>query len=192
MVVAVSTGGPAALARLLPELCQRIELPILVVQHMPPEQPEMMTNLVKSLAGRCSRPVIEARDGAVVAAGTVYFAPGNRHLVLRQGMAQVITSLTDQPPENNCRPSADVLFRSAAHVWGGDVVAVVLTGMLNDGTRGLEPLKRAGAYAIAQDMKTSVVWGMPGSAVAAGLIDEVLPLDEIAAAVETVVQSGRS
>ena len=92
-----------------------------------------------------------------------------------------------QPPENGFRPSADVLFRSAAAVLGGGAVAVVLTGMGCDGTAGLGPLKRAGAHVIAQDEATSVVWGMPGSAVQAGLADEVLPLDRIAAAVQAVV-----
>ncbi len=192
MVIAVSTGGPAALARMLPELCERTDLPVLVAQHMPPEQPEMMTNLVKGLAARCRCPVVEASDGGPVLARTVYFAPGGRHLLVRQGPnGQVITSLTEQPQENNFWPSANALFRSAHHVWGGDVVAVVLTGMLNDGTRGLEPLKRAGAHVIAQDKATSVTWGMPESALLAGLVDEVLPLEQIPAVIAALVQAGR-
>jgi len=192
VVIAVSTGGPVALAQILPELCARIDLPVLVAQHMPPEQPEMMTNLVKGLAAHCSHPVIEARDGGPVLARMVYFAPGGKHLLVRPGPGgQVITSLTEQPQENNFWPSANALFRSAHHVWGGDVVAVVLTGMLDDGTRGLEPLKRAGAHVIVQNKETSVTWGMPESAVLAGLVDEVLPLDQIPTAIEAAVQAGR-
>jgi two-component system chemotaxis response regulator CheB len=192
VVIAVSTGGPQALSLLLPALCERIELPIFVVQHMLPDLPEMITTLARNLGTHCSHTVIEAGDGGMVQPRTVYFAPGGKQLVLRHGPAgQVITTLTEQPSENGFRPSADILFRSAAHVWGGDVIALVLTGMLDDGTRGLGPLKRAGAHVIAQDKATSVVWGMPRSAVAAGLVDEVLPLDRIAQAVAAAVQAGR-
>ena len=102
--------------------------------------------------------------------------------MLRAEAGRLVTGVHDQPPENRCRPSADVLFRSAAAALGGDAVAVVLTGMDRDGTAGLGPLKRAGAYVLAQDEATSVVWGMPGSVARAGLADEVLPLGEIAAA----------
>ena len=108
-------------------------------------------------------------------------------MFLRAGTGgRVLTGLNEQPPENGCRPSADVLFRSAAAVLGGEVVAVVLTGMDCDGTAGLRPLKRAGGYVLVQDEATSVVWGMPGNVVRAGLADEVLPLDRIAEAVQTL------
>ncbi len=192
VVIAVSTGGPQALSLLLPALCERIELPVFVVQHMLRDLPEMITILAHNLDAHCSHTVIEAVDGGVVEPRTVYFAPVGKQLVLRHGPAgRVITTLNEQPADNGFRPSADVLFRSAAHVWGGDVIALVLTGMLNDGTRGLEPLKRAGAHVIAQDQASSVTWSMPRNAVEAGLVDEVLPLDRIAAAVAAVVQAGR-
>jgi two-component system, chemotaxis family, protein-glutamate methylesterase/glutaminase len=192
VLIAVSTGGPAALATLLPALCERTDLPILIVQHWPHYLPAMMTTLVNNLAARCKNPVIEARDGGLVQSGTVYFAPVDKHLVLRVGQGgSVVTTLTEQPPENNFRPSADVLFRSAALVYGGDVVVLILTGMLHDGTSGLVPLKRAGAHVIVQDEASSVVWGMPGSAVAAGHVDEIVPLDRIAGVVQAVVASGR-
>ena len=139
VLIAVSTGGPEALLKLLPALCERIDLPVFIVQHI---QADMIPTLVGSFKGKCRHPVTEAREGAVVQPGTVYFAPGGKHLVLRQGPAgAVVTLLTDQPPENNCRPSADVLFRSAAQVYGGDVIVLMLTGMLHDGTNGLGPLK---------------------------------------------------
>jgi two-component system chemotaxis response regulator CheB len=188
VLIAASTGGPRALQTLLPELCGRINLPMFVVQHMPAG---FTRSLAEQLALRVPARVIEAVDGDPVRPGTVYFAPGDHHLVVRQDRGQFVTGLTDLPPENGSRPAADVLFRSAAAVFGGNVVAVVLTGMLNDGTAGLRTLKRAGAYAIAQDEATSVVWGMPGSAVAAGLADEVLPLGGIAAAVESLVVGRR-
>lgn len=184
ILVAASTGGPRALQTLLSDLCGRLDLPVFVVQHMPAG---FTHSLAEHLATKTSARVIEAIDGDPVQRGTVYIAPGDRHLVLRSERGRLLTGLNDLPPENGSRPSADVLFRSAAAVLGGDVVAVVLTGMLHDGTAGLRPLKRAGAYAIAQDEATSVVWGMPGSVVQAGLADEVLPLSDIAAAIETLV-----
>jgi two-component system chemotaxis response regulator CheB len=117
----------------------------------------------------------------------IYLAPGGKHLFLRQDGDELFLGLNEQPPENGCRPSADVLFRSAAAALQGGVLAIVLTGMGRDGTGGLGAIKRAGGYAIVQDESTSVVWGMPGSAVEAGLADEILPLGEIAAAAETLI-----
>lgn len=185
VLIAVSTGGPPALAELLPDLCARISLPVFVVQHMPPD---FTASLARSLNARCTHQVVEAVDGAEVQPRTVYFAPGGKHLVVRLGTrGRVLTGLNEQPPENSFRPSADVLFRSAAAVYGGDVVALVLTGMGNDGTAGLAVLRRAGALVLAQDEATSVVWGMPGSAVAAGHVDAVLPLPRLAAAVEALI-----
>jgi two-component system chemotaxis response regulator CheB len=188
VLIAASTGGPRALQTLLPEVCARLELPVFVVQHMPAG---FTRSLAEHLGLKVSARVLEATDGDPVRSGTVYVAPGDRHLVLRADRGHLLTGLNDLPPENGSRPSADVLFRSAAAALGGAAVAVVLTGMLNDGTAGLRPLKRAGAYAIAQDEATSVVWGMPGSVVQAGLADEVLPLDEIAAAIASVVAARR-
>ena len=184
VLIASSTGGPRALDALLPDLCRRIDLPVLIVQHMPPH---FTRSLADSLTRRVGVPVVEATDGETPRPGTVYIAPGGRHLLLRAEGGRLLTGLNDQPPENRCRPSADVLFRTAAAALGGEAVAVVLTGMDCDGTAGLRPLKRAGAYVIAQDEATSVVWGMPGSVVRAGLADEVLPLGNIAAAVQALV-----
>jgi two-component system chemotaxis response regulator CheB len=188
ILLAASTGGPRALSSLLPELCERLEQPIFVVQHLP----ACFTGaLVESLARKCRHTVQEAVDGEVVRPATVYVAPGGKHLVLRTGAGgQVLTGLNEQPPENGCRPSADVLFRSAAAVYGGAAVAVVLTGMGCDGARGLGPLRRAGAAVLVQDEASCVVWGMPGSAVEAGYVDEVLPLDRLAAAVQALAGRG--
>ena len=182
IVIGVSTGGPRALLTLLPKLTSLTRLPIVIVQHMPPK---FTASLAESLAKLCgSTLVTEAADNDPITPGHVYIAPGGKHLIVRRTLAnQVVCGVNENPPENALRPNVDVMFRSAAQVWGGSVVAVILTGMGADGTKGLAPLKRAGAPVIVQDEATSVVWGMPGSAVAAGLADQVLPLESIADAV---------
>ncbi len=180
IVVASSTGGPPALAELLPGLGQ-IAAPVFVVQHMPPT---FTRSLAANLTRRINREAIEALDGDLVQSSRVYIAPGGKHLALRRDAAgRLMTVCTEQPPEGGCRPSANVLFRTASAVFGAELAAIVLTGMGNDGTAGLGSVRRAGGVVIAQDEHSSVVWGMPRSAVEAGLADLVLPLAEIAAAV---------
>jgi two-component system, chemotaxis family, protein-glutamate methylesterase/glutaminase len=186
IVIAASTGGPRALEALLPDLSRRVELPILIVQHMPPT---FTRSLADSLGRISNCPVAEALDGEPLCEKRIYLAPGGKHLVLRSDREQLILGLNEQPPENGCRPSADVLFRSAAAVLHDGVAAIVLTGMGRDGTAGLGAIKRAGGYAVVQDEATSVVWGMPGSAAEAGWADEILPLDEIAPAVKSLIAS---
>ena len=181
ILIGVSTGGPRALLTILPRLTQLVRLPIIIVQHMPPK---FTASLAESLDKVCSSRVHEAIDGQLVESGHVYLAPGGKHLVLRRANpSQIACGVNENPPENGLRPNVDVMFRSAAQVWEGNVVAVVLTGMGADGTKGLGPLKRAGAPVIVQDEPTSVVWGMPGAVVAAGLADQVLPLEAIPEAV---------
>jgi two-component system, chemotaxis family, protein-glutamate methylesterase/glutaminase len=184
LVIASSTGGPKALETLLPELRSRTDLPILIVQHMPPK---FTQSFAESLGRLACGTVVEARDGQVVGIQTTYIAPGGQHLLVRQDQGRLLTAVNQLPPENGCRPSADVLFRSIAAAFQGNVVALVLTGMGRDGTAGAGAIKRVGGYVIAQDEATSVVWGMPGSVVAAGLADETLPLSDMAAAVATLV-----
>ena len=188
VVVGVSTGGPNALAEVIPALPEDLPAPVLVVQHMPP----MFTKLLaERLDHRSAVKVAEAVPGAVPKPGEVWIAPGGRHLVVsgRRGAHELAT--TDDPPENSCRPAADVLFRSAASVYGAAVMAVVLTGMGQDGMRGAEKVHDAGGIVVAQDAETSVVWGMPGHVVEAGLADEVLPLTEIADAIVARCSLGR-
>ncbi|MGA2259119.1 MAG: chemotaxis-specific protein-glutamate methyltransferase CheB [Thermoguttaceae bacterium] len=184
IVIAASTGGPKALETLLPDLVRRVDLPIMVVQHMPPK---FTQSLAENLARLSGSAVLEASDGDAVREKSVYIAPGGKHLLLRSDRGRLMIGLNEQSPENGCRPSADVLFRSAATAIQGGVLAIVLTGMGRDGTAGLGAIKRAGGYALVQDEGTSVVWGMPGSAVEAGLADEILPLGEIAEAAEALV-----
>lgn len=181
ILVGVSTGGPKALMQVMPKLTEKIDLPVLIVQHMPPT---FTLSLANSLDSACQHTVVEGAHNGVVKKNHAYIAPGGRHMMLKKNLkGEIVTALTDGPPENGCRPSVDVLFRSAPAVFGGNLIAIILTGMGSDGTKGLEPLKQAGTHIIAQDKETSVVWGMPGSAVKAGLTDRILPLDEIPDAV---------
>jgi two-component system, chemotaxis family, protein-glutamate methylesterase/glutaminase len=178
VAVGVSTGGPSALLEVLPRLPADLPVPLLIVQHMPPTFTRLLAD---GLARKCRIPVSEAEDGAPVRPGAALIAPGGLHLeVARDAAGQPRARLTDAPPEQSCRPSVDVLFRSAARVYGAGVLAIVLTGMGQDGLQGVERVREAGGRALAQDEATSVVWGMPGFVARAGLADAVLPLQGIA------------
>ena len=180
LAIGVSTGGPAALDILLPGLPAGFPLPILIVQHMP----EVFTRLLaERLSRRCALRVCEAAEGMPATAGCVYIARGNWHLealpAARPG-APATMHLTQDPPENHCRPSVDTLFRSTARVYGSGVLAVVLTGMGYDGLAGSRVVRAQGGSVLAQDQATSAVWGMPGAVAQAGLAYKVLPLCAIA------------
>ncbi|HEX7716659.1 MAG TPA: chemotaxis response regulator protein-glutamate methylesterase [Marmoricola sp.] len=177
LLIGCSTGGPDALARVLEELPASVSVPVLVVQHMPPLFTAMFAERLDRVA---ALPVHEAADGDAVVPGGVLVAPGGRHLTVRRSAGAVRVVLDDGPPENFCRPAVDTLFRSAVQVYGGRAVAVVLTGMGQDGLAGCRLLADAGARIVVQDEASSVVWGMPGAVAGAGLAHEVLPLDAIA------------
>jgi len=176
VVIAVSTGGPTALAEVLPACGADLGVPVLVVQHMPAF---FTAQLAERLSRICGRPVHEAQEGRAIGGTDILLAPGGRHLAVAGDVGAARVRLTDEPPENSCRPSADVLFRSAATVWRGGVLGVVLTGMGRDGLAGARAIVEAGGAVIAQDEFSSVVWGMPGEVVRAGLADAVLPLGQI-------------
>lgn len=176
VVIGSSTGGPEALGRVLPVLMRNCPVPVFLVQHLPPG---FSNYFAESLAKRSGSRIQEARDGTLAENGTVYIGPGGRHLILNLVNGRVALGFSETPPENGCLPAADVLFRSAASVYSGQVLCVVLTGMGSDGAKGAAVVRRAGGHVIAQDESTSVVWGMPGSTVATGAANEVLPLDEI-------------
>jgi two-component system chemotaxis response regulator CheB len=178
--VAVSTGGPTALAEVLPAFAPQARVPVLIVQHMPAV---FTAQLAERLTKLCGVRVREAGAAEDVRPGDVLLAPGGRHLEVVGEPVAPRTRLTDDPPENSCRPSADVLFRSAARVWGSGTLGIVLTGMGRDGLSGARSVVEAGGSVIAQDEFTSVVWGMPGEVVRAGLADAVLPLGQIGAEV---------
>ena len=180
VVVAVSTGGPTALRSLWHQLPSSLPVPLLVVQHMPP----MFTTLLAQRLNEVgSLPVAEGSAGTLVQPGRAWLAPGDHHMTVRREGTAVKLHLDRNAPESSCRPAADPLLRSAVDVWGRGVLAVVLTGMGADGLRGCEAVRGAGGQVLAQDEHTSVVWGMPGQVVNAGLADAVLPLDEVVAAI---------
>jgi two-component system chemotaxis response regulator CheB len=177
LVIGASTGGPPALATILAQIDEVTQsAPVLITQHMPPT---FTTILAEHLARSSRRPTREPADGETVRAGSIYVAPGGRHMRVTRRNGTAVVTLDDGPQVSFCRPAVDPLFSSAAQVWGSWVLAVILTGMGNDGTRGAEDVVAAGGSVIAQDEASSVVWGMPGSAAQAGLCSAVLPLDRI-------------
>ena len=176
VAIGVSTGGPTALGAILPNLPNGFPLPVLVVQHMPP----LFTRLLaERLNGSSHLAVQEAKQGDPVEAGRILLAPGDFHLKVGSSASGTRALLDQSPPQNSCRPSVDALFTSIGEVYGGAVIAVILTGMGQDGLHGTGILKAQGATVLAQDEASSVVWGMPGAVVNAGLADRVLPLDQV-------------
>lgn len=176
--IGTSTGGPNALSRLLPGLPADFPLPILIVQHMPPE---FTASLAQSLARTCKLRVREAQGGEVLASGEVLIAPGGKHLRVVRSDQGVVTRVTDDPPENSCRPAVDYLFRSLREVYGAATIAVMMTGMGEDGFAGCQQLRASGAFLIAQDAASCTVYGMPRGPIESGIVDVVAPLDQLAA-----------
>jgi len=180
VAIGISTGGPNALARMMPMLPGDLGVPIVIVQHMPPV---FTKSLAHSLDTKCALTVKEAQDGDFLQANIAYIAPGGKQMKLiasADGTHRQI-KITNDPPENSCRPSADYLFRSVADYYVGRTTAVIMTGMGSDGTKGLQILKQRGALIIGQDEATCVVYGMPKVPAELGLTDVVVPLDKIAA-----------
>ncbi|MCB9392741.1 MAG: chemotaxis response regulator protein-glutamate methylesterase [Acidimicrobiaceae bacterium] len=187
IVIGSSTGGPNALAEVVGRLPGNLRVPVLIAQHMPPVY---TTYLAQRLDGIGPLTVREAAHGEPAVAGTVYIAPGDHHLVLRKTASGADVLLDQGPPVNHCRPAVDVLFRSAAEVFGRHTLAVVLTGMGHDGRDGCAVLHESGAQVLVQDEASSVVWGMPGAVHEAGLAHEVLPIDKVAAAIVRLTALG--
>jgi two-component system chemotaxis response regulator CheB len=185
VVVGISTGGPKALMQLMPHIPKNIGVPILIVQHMPP----MFTQtLAANLSSRCQIPVREAQHNEQALPGTAYIAPGGRQMRVAVGASAITLQITDDPPEHNCRPAVDYLFRSVAAQLPGRALGVIMTGMGHDGTLGLRLMKRHNSPVIAQDEASCVVYSMPRSAVEAGVVDYLLPLDLIAGHIIGLVQ----
>ncbi|HXU19523.1 MAG TPA: chemotaxis-specific protein-glutamate methyltransferase CheB [Verrucomicrobiae bacterium] len=176
VVIGASTGGPSALEKLLAFLPDDFPVPILIVQHMPAGFTALLAN---RLAAKCRISVAELRADPLLCPGHAWLAAGGRHMVVKVMNGEVHARIFDGPPENSCRPSADVLFRSAAEVFKEHVLAVVMTGMGQDGLRGCEKIREAGGQVLAQDQASSVVWGMPGLVANAGLVNRVVGLDEL-------------
>ncbi|GAK59103.1 chemotaxis response regulator protein-glutamate methylesterase 1 [Candidatus Vecturithrix granuli] len=184
IAIASSTGGPNALNVILPDIVTNANVGILIVQHMPPL---FTKQFALSLDQKLTYTVCEASTGDAVSANTIFIAPGNYHMIVRQVGKDHRIALHQGPLENGCRPSADVLFRSVAEIYGKKALGIVLTGMGKDGLEGVKAMKAREATIIAQDKDTSIAWGMPRSVVEAELADYVLPLQEIAQAVNTIV-----
>lgn len=176
VAIGVSTGGPNALRAIMPTFPADFPLPILIVQHMPPVFTRLLAERLQTIT---KLKVEEATEGAVVEPGKVLIAPGDHHMRVRKNGLKTIVALDHEPQENSCRPAVDVLFRWVEEAYGPSVISVILTGVGYDGLRGIDVLKAHGAYVIAQDEASSVVWGMPGAVVNAGLADSVVPLDKV-------------
>jgi two-component system chemotaxis response regulator CheB len=190
IAIGSSTGGPRALEEIITKLPASMPMPIIVVQHMPPV---FTKSLARNINEKSELHVCEASEGERPVAGKVYIAPGGRHMLLeKDGDGEPEIRVNDDPPENSCRPSADVLFRSLCSVYRPErVLCVVLTGMGSDGAKGVKALQdRGGGYCITQSEKSCVVYGMPRAVVEAGLVCEVLDLEEIAARIMEISMAG--
>ena len=176
VAIATSTGGPNALATLLSALPASFRTPIVIVQHMPAG---FTSTLAESLRRQTGRSIQEANSIQPLNAGTVWLAPGGRHMIVGRDGLQMQVEPFDGPPENGCVPSADVLFRSVAEQFGSRSLTIILTGMGCDGLAGSRSIRQSGGQILAQDEATSVAWGMPGQVANAGLADDVLPLTDL-------------
>lgn len=179
VAIGISTGGPNALAKMLPMLPPKLNVPVVIVQHMPP----MFTrSLAKSLNNKCELTVCEATDGEPLKPNVVYIAPGGKQMKIVAGAdgKHRVIKIADDPPENSCKPSVDYLFRSVADHYVGRATGVIMTGMGSDGTSGLKQMKQNGSFVIAQDEASCVVFGMPKEPIQSGIADVVAPLDNIA------------
>jgi two-component system chemotaxis response regulator CheB len=176
LAIGTSTGGPNALAEVIPRLPADLPVPVVVVQHMPP----LFTRLLaERLDSKSPLKVHEAEADAELEPGHVWIARGDYHMVVARKGTKVVLKLNQDPPENSCRPAVDVLFRSVAQTYGGNTLAAVMTGMGADGARGSQHIREAGGDILVQDEASSVVWGMPGAVVSAGVADKICPLQEL-------------
>lgn len=177
LAIGSSTGGPQALLALFKAIPSNMRIPIVITQHMPATFTAVLADHIRRVTGW---PCTEAEDGAAIEPGRVYVAPGDFHLVIEAKGTRRLTRLTQAPPENFCRPSVDPMLKSVARIYGPRALAAILTGMGSDGLEGAKAVVAAGGDLVAQDERSSVVWGMPGAVATAGLCCAVLPLDRIA------------
>ncbi|ATX78554.1 response regulator receiver modulated CheB methylesterase [Mariprofundus aestuarium] len=188
VAIGISTGGPNALIEMIPTLPKDFPVPIVIVQHMP----EMFTKLLADrLDQKSAIQVREAAAGDKLQPGLALVAPGGFHMALVRKGASVEVALNKDAPENSCRPAVDVLFRSVVDIYGANTLAVIMTGMGQDGMLGCHKVKEAAGQIIAQDKESSVVWGMPGAVAQAGLAEELIPLNRIGAEIVRRVQTAR-
>ncbi|MGO8815915.1 MAG: protein-glutamate methylesterase/protein-glutamine glutaminase [Terriglobia bacterium] len=188
VAIGISTGGPNALAVLMPSFPRDFPVPIVIVQHMPPVFTRL---LAERLAAKSKIGVEEGHTGAVLRPGCAWIAPGDYHMIVASDNRGITLRTHQGPQENSCRPAVDVLFRSVADVYKPHALAVEMTGMGQDGLRGCELIREFGGQILAQDQASSVVWGMPGFVANAGLADKILPLDQIGMEIIRRVRNGR-
>ena len=188
VTIGVSTGGPNTLAEIFPEIPADFPVPIVLVQHMPPVFTKILAERLESVSRIHIR---EGQPGDILRPGTAWIAPGDYHMVLERSGGDVRIRTNQRPPENSCRPAVDVLFRSVAEIYRGNVLGVVLTGMGSDGLIGSERIREAGGMIFAQDEATSVVWGMPAAVAKAGLAHKILPRDQIGIEIARAVRKKR-
>ncbi len=188
LAIGVSTGGPNALAELFPTLPADLPVPIVLVQHMPPFFTKL---LAERLTAKSPLDIFEGVTGEKLLPGKAWIAPGDYHMVLEKKAEGVFLKTNQEPKENSCRPAVDPLFRSVVDIYGARTLAVILTGMGQDGLVGCQHVKEAGGQVIVQDEESSVVWGMPGFVARAGLADEILPLNLIGQKIIQKLKVGR-
>jgi two-component system chemotaxis response regulator CheB len=188
LAIGTSTGGPNALAELLPAIPSDFPVPIVIVQHMPPLFTRM---LAERLDKQTAIGVHEGEPGKKLEPGQAWIAPGDYHMTVEHRGTAVQLAMNQAPPENSCRPAVDVLFRSVADIFGANTLAVVLTGMGTDGVRGSQVVRERGGRVYVQDEASSVVWGMPGQVAAAGWADRIFPLPAMAAEIDRHVRASR-
>ncbi|PHQ70076.1 MAG: chemotaxis response regulator protein-glutamate methylesterase [Sneathiella sp.] len=184
IAIGSSTGGPQALFKLFEDLKGKTSLPILITQHMPATFTAILAEHINKIY---DKDVAEAKDGDKVVPNRVYVAPGEFHMTVAKQGNDVFIRLTQDPPENFCRPSVEPMLRSLQSVYNNRVLTVILTGMGQDGLNGCKELADTGAVVLGQDEETSVVWGMPGAVANAGICNAVLPLNKIAQAMERAI-----
>lgn len=180
VIIGTSTGGPRTLKAVMPKLPVGLTVPIFIVQHMPERY---TSSLARRLNEACKIDVVEATDGMEAINGVAYFAPGGRQMKLQKSDNRLVMRVTDDPPENGVRPSVDYMIRSAAEVFDGAALAVIMTGMGRDGLAGCHELKRRGGFVFAQSEEDCIVYGMPKAVIDEGLCDRVLSSGKIAPAI---------
>jgi two-component system chemotaxis response regulator CheB len=188
VAIGISTGGPNALAVLMPSFPRDFPVPVVIVQHMPPVFTRL---LAERLAAKSQIGVEEGCTGTVLRPGCAWIAPGDYHMIVAPDHRGITIRTHQGPQENSCRPAVDVLFRSVAEVYKPHALAVEMTGMGQDGLRGCELIREFGGQILAQDQESSVVWGMPGFVANAGLADRILPLDQLGTEIVRRVRNGR-
>lgn len=185
LAIGSSTGGPPALLEVMKVIRPSINMPVVITQHMPPT---FTTILAQHIGRNCNWPSGEATDGEPLENGRVYVAPGNFHMLIESIDGKPVAKLTQDPPENYCRPAVDPMLRSLVKIYNGRILAVILTGMGSDGLKGSRAVAEAGGTIFAQDEASSVVWGMPGAVATAGICSAVVPLKDVGARVMSYLE----